>query len=150
MADKPDSSDIKITPQFLRDFQGKVLGPLILELNDHPSIVELRNTLNSAAGKRRLLAGSEKWDPARILIDRYEGAKGTAPTLCTQIDAIKLYLVGLDEKITAVLDKVARVESNNFDLTSELNSQEIAWVLTPGAPSNPGPGPTPPGPGTGS
>lgn len=144
MANEPDSGDIKITVSFLKEFQSGVLKPIVDELNTDPNIAELRETKSSAAGKRRLWAGNEAlFEPARVLIERYESATGTAPTLYTQVESMQKYLDTLHANISQVVRLAETGEDENIKLTTELNVQQLGAILGAG-PTTPPAGPTPP------
>ncbi|AUI57251.1 hypothetical protein [Amycolatopsis sp. BJA-103] len=131
MADKPDSGDIKITPGFLKDFQDKVLQKMVDDLVKDPNVAELAQTLTSAAGKRRLLAGSEAWEPARLLIEKYEASPaGTAPSLYNQVEAIRKQLITLNENISYVVDIAEKGEDENLKLSTELNMSQLGEIFT--------------------
>ncbi|WP_410580700.1 hypothetical protein [Amycolatopsis sp. lyj-108] len=146
MADKPDSGDIKITVSFLRDFQSKVLQKMVDELETDPHVAELALTVGSAKGQRRLLAGSEAWEPARLLIEKYEKpTTGTGPSLHAQVDAIKNQLVTLNDRIIQVVGIAMNGEDENIKLSTELNMSQLGEILATA------PAPTPaPGGGTGT
>jgi hypothetical protein len=136
VAEKPDSGDIKITVSFLRDFQSKVLQGMVDELNTNPHVAELALTVGTTPGKRRLLAGSEGWEPARLLIEKYEAPTGTGPTLYTQIDAIKKQLITLNDNISSVVEIAMSGEDENIKLSTELNMSQLGEILA----ANPAPG----------
>ncbi|WP_414941842.1 hypothetical protein [Amycolatopsis sp. cmx-11-51] len=135
-----DSGDIKITISFLKDFQDKVLRKMVDDLLKDPNVAELAQTVNSAAGKRRLLAGSEAWEPARLLIEKYEApTTGTAPTLYNQVDAIRKQLITLNENISYVVDIAEKGEDENLKLSTELNMSQLGEIFTTtSAPPPPG------------
>ncbi|MFI7122128.1 hypothetical protein [Amycolatopsis sp. NPDC049868] len=147
MANKPDSGDIKITVSFLRDFQSKVLQKMVDDLETNPHVAELALTVGSAKGQRRLLAGSESWEPAKLLIEKYEApTTGTGPSLYTQIDAIKNQLIKLNDNITYVVGLAMSGEDENIKLSTELNMSQLGEILAT-APAPP-PAPAPGGAGT--
>ncbi|WP_037310383.1 hypothetical protein [Amycolatopsis orientalis] len=142
MADKPDSGDIKITVSFLRDFQTTVLQKMVTELEGNKDVSELELTANNPTGKRRLLAGSETWEPAKLLMERYEGkGTGTAPSLWTQVDVIKKRLIELNTSITEVVRIALSGEDENIKLSTELNMSQIGEILAIKPPSSTGTGP---------
>ncbi|HET6288619.1 MAG TPA: hypothetical protein VFG15_17960 [Amycolatopsis sp.] len=142
MADEPDSGDIKITVSFLRDFQSKVLQGMVDELDTNPHVAELALTMGSAKGERRLRAGSEAWEPAKLLIEKYEApGTGTGPSLHAQVSAIKEQLVKLNASITYVVGIAMSGEDENIKLSTELNMSQLGVIL--------GTAPPPPG-GTGT
>ncbi|OXM48476.1 hypothetical protein CFP71_32435 [Amycolatopsis thailandensis] len=142
MADKPDSGDIKITVSFLKEFQSGVLQNMVTELESNKDYEELRLTANNTTGKRRLLAGSEAWEPAKLLMDKYELAgKGTAPTLWAQVEVIKERLIQLNRNITTVVEVAEKGEHENIQLANELDMSVLGQVFQTS------PTPPPPGPG---
>ncbi|MFI9455786.1 hypothetical protein [Amycolatopsis sp. NPDC052450] len=134
-----DSGDIKITITFLKDFRDQVLDTMVKDLVNDPNVAELAQTVGSAAGKRRLLAGSESWEPARLLIEKYEGPTGTAPTLYKQVDAIRQQLITLHENISYVVDIAENGEDENLKLSTELNMSQLGEIFTT-TPAPPPPG----------
>ncbi|MER7859251.1 hypothetical protein ABTX61_09120 [Amycolatopsis japonica] len=153
MAGKPDHGDIKITVSFLKEFQANVLQPMVDELDTNVYVLEIGQAESSGPGARRLLPGSEAWDPAKQLIERYEGATGTARTLYVQVKAIREKLVGLNQRITQAVKDVTDGEYENLKLTTELDLGQVNVILTGGSGSTGTPAPVPvpspaPGPGT--
>ncbi|ANN16145.1 hypothetical protein SD37_11180 [Amycolatopsis orientalis] len=141
MADKPDSGDIKITVSFLRDFQTTVLQKMVTELEGNKDVSELELTANNPTGKRRLLAGSETWEPAKLLMERYEGkGAGTAPSLWTQVDVIKKRLIELNSSITEVVRIALSGEDENIKLSTELDMSQIGEILALKPPPSTGTG----------
>ncbi|WP_410657417.1 hypothetical protein [Amycolatopsis sp. lyj-112] len=137
MADKPDSGDIKITVSFLKDFQSGVLQKMVTELEASKDLAELQLAANNPTGKRRLLAGAETWEPAKLLMEKYEGKSGTAPTLWTQVDVIQKRLVQLNENISEVLRIADLGEDENIKLSTELNMSQLGEILGTKPPSPP-------------
>ncbi|EME62745.1 hypothetical protein [Amycolatopsis decaplanina] len=144
MAEKPDSGDIKITVSFLQRFQDEVLQNMVEELNTNKDVAELALTVGSTTGKRRLLAGSEAWEPAKLLIEKYEApGTGTGPTLYAQVDAIRNQLITLNDNITYVVGIAMSGEDENIKLSTELNMSQLGEIFA----TNPAP-PAPGGAGT--
>ncbi|MFC3452143.1 hypothetical protein [Amycolatopsis speibonae] len=144
MAEKPDSGDIKITVSFLQKFQNEVLQTMVEELNTNKDIAELALTVGSTAGKRRLLAGSEAWEPARLLIEKYEApTTGTGPSLYAQVDSIRNQLITLNDNITYVVGLAMSGEDENIKLSTELNMSQLGEILA----TAPAPAPAPGGAG---
>ncbi|OXM52250.1 hypothetical protein [Amycolatopsis alba] len=130
MAEKPDSGDIKITVSFLQRFQNEVLQTMVDELSTNKDIAELALTVGSATGKRRLLAGAETWEPARLLIEKYEApGTGTGPTLYAQVDAIRNQLITLNDNITYVVGIAIKGEDENIKLSTELNMSQLGEIF---------------------
>ena len=145
--DEPSASgDIKVTPAFLRSFQQGFLTDFLSVLETDPNISELEQTTSSGPGKRRLLAGNEKlFEPARILIEKYEASnKGTAPTLFAQIASMRTYLRELNLRIDKVVSDVEQGEYENLQLTSQLSVEQVTAIFNPGSASTPPPPPPPP------
>lgn len=140
MADEPDSGDIKITVSFLQDFQTKVLQKMVTDLENSKDFQELELVANNPTGKRRLLAGAEIWEPAKLLMEKYEGkGTGTAPTLWTQVDVIRKRLVQLNANITEVVRIANSGEDENIKLSTELNMSQIGDILGVNSPAPPPP-----------
>nr|WP_221472694.1 hypothetical protein [Amycolatopsis umgeniensis] len=114
----------------MKDFQEKVLQKMVDDLVKDPNVAELAQTLTSAKGKRRLLAGSEDWEPARLLIEKYESTTGTAPTLYNQVDAIRKQLITLNENISYVVAIAEKGEDENLKLSTELNMSQLGEIFT--------------------
>lgn len=132
-----DSGDIKITVSFLKDFQSGVLEKMITELEENKDLAELQLAANNPTGKRRLLAGAEAWEPAKLLMEKYEGKAGTAPTLWAQVDVIQERLVRLSESISGVLREAENGENENIKLSTELNMSLLGEILGTKPPSPP-------------
>ncbi|RSM75426.1 hypothetical protein DL991_27440 [Amycolatopsis sp. WAC 01375] len=124
-----DSGDIKITVSFLKDFQSGVLEKMVTELEENKYLAELQLAANNPTGKRRLLAGAEAWEPAKLLMEKYEGKAGTAPTLWAQVDVIQKRLVRLSESISDVLRVAENGENENIKLSTELNMSQLGEIL---------------------
>ncbi len=142
MADEPDSGDIKITISFLQKFQSEVLRKLVTDLETSKDVQELALAANNPTGKRRLLAGVETWEPAKLLIEKYEGKTGTAPTLWTQVDLIQKRLVQLDTNISEAVRIATSGEDENIKLSTELTMSQVGEILgaTPAPPGTGNPG----------
>ncbi|MEV6907501.1 hypothetical protein [Amycolatopsis sp. NPDC051071] len=137
-----DSGDIKITVSFLQDFQSNVLQKMVTDLEANKDVQELALAANNPTGKRRLLAGAEIWEPAKLLMEKYEGkGTGTAPSLWTQVDLIQKRLVQLNANITEVVRIANSGEDENIKLSTELNMSQVGEILG----ANPAPSPPPPG-----
>ncbi|MEU5692062.1 hypothetical protein [Actinosynnema sp. NPDC020468] len=136
-----DSGDIKITISFLREFQEKVLTTMVKELQTNPSIVELSRLKGGTTDKNRhLLAGSELWPPAKLLMDRYESVTGTAPTLYAQIEDMTKFLVTLDGNITQAVKIALAGEDENIKLSTELSAPQLQQIFGTGGTSGGGTG----------
>ncbi|GAA2792980.1 hypothetical protein [Crossiella cryophila] len=136
--EKPDSGDIKITVSRLQQFQSKVLQPMVDELAGNEHVRELSYVLDEKT--RSLLAGSESFQPAKVLMDRYESATGTAPTLHTQFQELRTSLERLNKNIGDVVRIALAGEDENIKLSTELSAYQLG-VIFGGKPAA--------GPGTG-
>ncbi|MCK2239946.1 MULTISPECIES: hypothetical protein [unclassified Crossiella] len=119
--------DITITVARLQQFQAKVLQPMVNDLAGNEHVRELSYVLDEKT--RSLLAGSETFQPAKVLMDRYESATGTAPTLHAQFQSLRTSLETLNRNITSVVKIAESGEDENIKLSTELSAYQLSVVL---------------------